>query len=267
MSLEYCIVASGSKGNAVWVRANNTEVLLDCGIGARGLQAPLKRLGTDVSNIRAVICTHHHSDHAAGIPSLARLGVDVYATSPTMQRIRGTLPQKSKRIIANSRVIAIGDLRLRAIPTRHDAPGSVALVISDGVSKLGMATDLGRKTKQLVRAFAGLDAVILESNHDVNMLAHGPYPVRVKQRILSPLGHLSNAEAADLLADIAHPGLKHITLVHLSEENNTPEHAASAVTPVLGDCANNATLTVSKRDPVDAPVTLTGCGPLFAALG
>ncbi len=266
MSLQYCIVASGSKGNAVWVRADDTEVLLDCGIGPRGLAKPLAALGSKLDNIRAVVCTHHHGDHCAGIPALARKGIDVYATAPTMQRIRGLVLAPRQCIIADSKVIAIGSLRVRAIPTSHDAPGSVALIVSDGVSTLGMATDLGRKTRRLVRAFSNLDAIILESNHDLNMLMHGPYPASVKQRIRGQFGHLSNDEAADLLADIAHPGLRHITLVHLSEENNTPEHAAKAVAPVLKRCATNATLSVARRDPLARPTTLTGCGPLFAAL-
>lgn len=266
MPLDYCILASGSSGNAVWVRGNGTEVLLDCGIGPRGLRAPLAAVNTEVGNIRAVVCTHHHGDHAAGIPALARGGADVYATPPTLRRLSKRVCASRLRPVEPGRTVNIGGLRVQTVPTSHDAPGSVALVVSDGVSKLGMATDLGRKTKRLVRAFSGVDAVILESNHDLNMLVHGPYPASVKQRIRSPFGHLSNAEAADLLADIAHRGLRHITLVHLSQENNTPEHAAAAVEPVLANCAANATLRVARRDSLDRPTTLTGAGPLFAAL-
>lgn len=266
MPLEYCILASGSKGNAVWVRGNGTEVLLDCGIGPRGLRAPLARLGTSLDNIRGVVCTHHHGDHSAGIPALARRGIDIYATPPAWRRLGKRVCPERRRAVDPGRAITIGGVRVQTVPTSHDAPGSVALVLSDGVSKLGMATDLGRKTRRLVRAFSNLDAVILESNHDVNMLVHGPYPASVKQRIRSPFGHLSNEEAADLLSDIAHRGLRHITLVHLSEENNTPEHATTAIEPVLRHCAASATLTVACRDPMRAPITLTGAGPLFAAL-
>lgn len=266
VSLRYCILATGSKGNAVWVRARDTEVLLDCGLGVRALSRALEQVGSRLSNISAVICTHHHGDHATGAPALARLGVDVYASAPALERIRGHVPASRQRELSTKALATIGALRLRAIPTHHDAPGSIAVVVSDGVCALGMATDLGRKTQRLVRAFRNLDAVILESNHDVDMLVHGPYPERVKQRIRGDWGHLSNDQAADLLADIAHPGLRYITLVHLSEENNTPEHAVAAVAPALPHCASNATLTVAHREPMITPITLAGTGPLFATM-
>jgi len=267
MALRYSIVASSSSGNAVWVSAGDTEVLLDCGIGERALAPALGQLGTAVRNIHAVVCTHHHGDHSAGIPALARAGVDVHAAAPTFHRIRGRIARERQHIIHCGRPIDIGSLRVRAVPTSHDAPGSVALVVSDGVSALGLATDLGRTTRRLVRAFSGLDAVILESNHDVDMLLHGPYPAGVKRRIRGPLGHLSNAEAAEFLASIAHIGLRHVTLAHLSAENNTAEHAMKAVAPVMRLCARNAQLTVADHGGApNRPTVLCGAGPLFAAL-
>ena len=266
MALEFCIVASGSDGNAVWVRGNGSELLIDCGVSQRDLSRSLAGLGSHPDNVAGVVCTHHHGDHASGIPALTKRGVPVYASAATLLQLRGRVAKEHTRAIANRGCVSVGALRVQAVPTSHDAPGSIAVVVSDGICALGFATDLGCKTARLVKAFSNLDAVILESNHDDTMLRYGPYPPEVKRRILGPQGHLSNADAADLLAEIAHPGLQHVVLVHLSQENNTPEHAASAVSPVLASCAPRAVLAVDRRDSLVEPITLRGTGPLFASL-
>ena len=264
MALQFCVVASGSDGNAIWVRSSNTEILLDCGIAFRDLTAGLATINTSIDRLNAVVCTHHHGDHSAGIPRLAKQGVPVYASDATLLHLKHSVSDENRRCLNIGRRSDIGDLRIRAVPTSHDAPGSIAVVVSDGISALGLATDLGCKTKQLVQAFSNLDAVILESNHDIDMLRFGPYPPQLKRRILGPTGHLSNDDAADLISDIAHAGLRHIWLVHLSEENNTPERASEVVGPVVAAYAPHATLAVARRDSMAHPVTLRGTGPLFA---
>ncbi len=263
MSIAYSILASGSSGNSVWVRGGGVEILVDCGLAARNLGRRLGEVGGDLRDVEAVVCTHAHIDHVAGAAVLARRhGLAVHATPATLSRIPGDPPRSSLRPLPLTGTVTIGGLSVHTLATLHDAPESVALVISDGQTRLGIATDLGQPTAALVRALSRVDGLVLEANHDLEMLVTGPYPEQLKRRIRSRVGHLSNQQSAELIGRLLHPGLQHLTLAHLSEQNNLPDKARRAVEPALG--GSRVTLAVAEQHRPLAPVALgPGPEPLF----
>ena len=254
MAIAFSMLASGSSGNSIWVRGGGVEILVDCGLSALAISRRLADAGGDLRDVEAVVCTHAHIDHVAGAAVLARrYDVDIHATRATLQRIPGRPPEERMRELPVSGTSRIGGLAIHSLPTQHDAPDSVALVISDGDTHLGIATDLGAPTAALVKALARVDGLVLESNHDVDMLASGPYPARLKRRILSRVGHLSNDQTAALLRQVIHPGLQHLTLAHLSEQNNAAEIARDGAESVVD---GGVAVAVARQHLVSAPVEL-----------
>jgi phosphoribosyl 1,2-cyclic phosphodiesterase len=257
MGLVYCVLASGSGGNCVWVRGGGVELLVDCGLSARRIGQRLADVGGDLGNVSAVVCTHSHGDHIAGASVLARRrGVNIYGTRPTLNRIPGAPPAERLHAIAPGGSVTIGGLTVHTCPTRHDAPGSMAVLITDGETSMALATDLGKPTRGIDRLLREADGVVLATNHDLELLRDGPYPAALKRRIRSDQGHLSNEQAADLLAQIIHPRLRHLTLAHLSETNNTPAHAARAIEPVLSRAGCAPTLAIADQHEPGEPVVL-----------
>jgi len=270
VALAYCVLASGSGGNCVWVRGGGVELLVDCGLSARAIGRRLADVGGDLADVSAVVCTHAHTDHVAGAAVLARRrGVDIYATRPTLRRIPGAPPPERLRPIPSSGAVAIGGLTVLTCPTSHDVPGSIALSITDGHITVAIATDLGTPTRGIDRLLREADGVVLETNHDPDLLRDGPYPPMLKRRIRSDAGHLSNAQSAALLADALQPRLRHLTLAHLSETNNTPAHAARAIEPVLARAGCAPALAIADQHVPGEPVLLAGRagGAAVAALG
>lgn len=257
MALEYCILASGSSGNCLWVRGGGVEILIDCGLSARRIADRLAAVGRDLRDVQAVICTHGHGDHVAGAAVLARrFGLDVHATAGTLRHVRGDPPPDRLRPVDVRGRFRIGGLEIRLAPTPHDAVGSCSVVVDDGETSLGVCTDLGRSTETIRRHLEGVDGLVLEMNHDLRMLLEGPYPEVLKRRIHGDLGHLSNDQAAELLADLLHPGLQHLSLAHLSEHNNLPELARDRAGAVLADAALSPVLAVASQHRPGEPVRL-----------
>jgi phosphoribosyl 1,2-cyclic phosphodiesterase len=255
MAIAFSMLASGSSGNSIWVRGGGVEILVDCGLSARAISRRIADAGGDLRDVEAVVCTHAHTDHVAGAAVLARRhDLDIYATRATLERIPNRPPEERMRELPVSGTTRIGGLSIHSLPTQHDAPDSVALVISDGDTHLGIATDLGVPTAELVKALARVDGLVLEANHDVDMLANGDYPAFLKRRISSRVGHLSNDQTAALLRQVMHPGLQHLTLAHLSEHNNAPDVARQAAESVLVE--GNLTIDVARQHLVSAPVEL-----------
>ncbi|MDF1563843.1 MAG: MBL fold metallo-hydrolase [Deltaproteobacteria bacterium] len=247
MAIAYAVLASGSKGNCTWVRAGDTAVLVDCGLSALAIRRRLEAIGESLAEVSAVICTHGHGDHVAGAAVLARKhGLRIHGTVETLARLPGSPPEASLVEVPREGRFALGDLTVQTVPTLHDAPGSFAVRLEVAGASLGVITDLGLPSEGLIRAFSGLTGLVLEMNHDEEMLLYGPYPEPLKRRIRSDLGHLSNAEGAALLARLLHPGLQQVTLAHLSETNNLPEHALSAARSVVG-ARGRPTLTVARQ--------------------
>ncbi len=237
MGLAYCLLGSGSKGNALYVRAGSQAVLIDCGLSARQVLERLARRRLAAETIRAIVLTHEHRDHLTGARVLAkRLRVPILDTPATWRAALAkdaTLAEAGHQPFAAGEAFTVGGIGLRPFAISHDAADPVGLVIQAGAARLGLATDLGLATRLVADRLAGCQGLILESNHDPDLLAHGPYQEWLKQRVRSRQGHLSNQQGAELLAGLCHDGLQQVTLAHLSEINNTPELARAAAALAL----------------------------------
>lgn len=227
------ILGSGSEGNALLLESGATSVLVDAGLSYRKLVQRLDAIGREVPrNVAAVLVTHSHGDHAAHASTYAtRLGCPVRATDATMQALR--LRRSAMREpFTKGRSFRIGDVSIRSRSVPHDAP-QVALVFETKETMLGLVTDLGHVPKGLGQFLSGCETLLLESNHDSDLLATGPYPAMLKRRVGGPRGHLSNAQAGDLLAAMDHAP-REVVLMHLSETNNSPQLARSSAEAALG---------------------------------
>ena len=244
--LGFTSLGSGSKGNATLVSDGETWVLVDCGFGLRETERRLARLGVHPRQLDAVLVTHEHGDHLRGVGPLARRhAVPVYLTPGTWLSGRlGEVPQRHW-ITPQSR-FAIKGLTVDPVTVPHDAREPVQFRFEAGGRRLGVLTDLGHPSEHVISAFAGCDALVLECNHDVQMIAEGPYPPRLKRRVGGHWGHLANGQAAALLKRLGLDRLQRIVCSHLSEHNNRPELALEALTPLLD--GDDSRLTVAAQD-------------------
>lgn len=256
-------IASGSSGNAIYVGTDHTHLLVDAGVSNRRIEQGLNALGIAADELSALVITHEHTDHVRGLSVfLRRHQLPLYATGGTLRALRksGALSGAEPSLIHEigaERPFEVGELRLLPFAVDHDAAEPVAYRIMSGDKAAAVATDMGRYTERTVEHLLNLDAILLESNHDVRMLEAGPYPYPLKRRILGDLGHLSNESAGKLLGRILHGGMKHILLGHLSRENNLPELAYETVRCELGTgglcCrAEELPIAVAGRDALSA---------------
>jgi len=234
--MRFASLGSGSDGNGLVVEADGTCVLIDCGFGVKDTVTRLERLGLEPSSLTAILVTHEHADHIGGVPAFAgKYDIPVWATF-------GTLAEVSWRFEGMNRVygfdshdhFAIGALEVTPVAVPHDAREPVQFVIGDGARRMGVLTDLGVSTAHVEASLSGCDALVLECNHDLEMLARGDYPYSLKQRIAGRLGHLHNEAAAAILSRIDTSHLTHIVAAHLSRDNNRPELARGALASALG---------------------------------
>ncbi len=257
--MRICPIASGSSGNCIYVGSDNTHIIVDCGISGKKTVAGINALDLSMDDISAILITHEHSDHIGGVGVLARrYGIPIYTTPLTADAILssswvGKIDPFLFNDVAPDVPFMIGDITINPLKVSHDAVDPVAYRFSSGEKKGAIVTDLGYYNDYIVNGLKGLDVLMIESNHDINMLQVGPYPYPLKQRILSDRGHLSNESAGRLLCEVLHDDMKHIILGHLSHENNLPELAYEAVRaeitvsdiPYTG---SDFPLTVAKRD-------------------
>ena len=232
--MDFCSIASGSSGNCIFAGTSDTGILIDAGISGKRVEQGLNGIGRTGKELNGILVTHEHSDHIKGLGVLARKHhVPIYATPGTIREIKksglGKIDEELYQEIHTDEAFSIGDLTIQAFDISHDAAEPVAYRITDGKKTVGVATDLGVYTEYTIEHLKGLDAVLLEANHDVNMLQVGSYPYYLKQRILGDKGHLSNELSGRLLCDILHDNLKHIVLGHLSKENNYAKLAYETV--------------------------------------
>lgn len=209
--------------------------MLDCGMPLRETERRLARLGLSAADLAGIVVTHEHSDHMDGVlPFARRHGLKVWMTWGTLRAVDAdALAEAQVTVIDSHEVFAVGDIEVRPYPVPHDAREPVQYVFSDGAQCLGVLTDAGASTPHIESMLSGCDALVLECNHDEAMLAAGPYPVFLKERIGGPFGHLANRVAAQILAAIDCNRLKHLVAAHLSQRNNTPELARAALASVL----------------------------------
>jgi len=226
-------LASGSKGNCIYVSAGEGALLIDCGLSARETVRRLEAQGLPVHAIKAIIITHEHTDHVRGVRVLSkRLRVPALATGATWASARDTDAVRHVPMTAGQ-ALEMAGIKVHPFSVPHDAADPVGLVLTAGGARLGVATDLGAPTRLVRHHLAGCQALVLEHNHDARMLAEGSYPPWLKQRVRSAQGHLSNEQGAQLLAELAHQGLKQVVLAHLSAQNNRPELALEAAREAL----------------------------------
>ncbi|RMG35640.1 MAG: MBL fold metallo-hydrolase [Gammaproteobacteria bacterium] len=230
MSLRFLSLGSGSRGNATLVWGNGTLLLIDCGYPLKELRRRCALAGVDPCDIDALFVTHEHGDHTAGVGAVARaLKVPVWMSHGTWHaRDFGELPELHL-FNSHDASVRIGGLRIQPVPVPHDAREPVQFVVEGAGRRLGLLTDLGSFTRHVASCYRDLDGLLLECNHDLQMLAEGPYPPRLQARVGGDYGHLNNGQAGALLREIGHARLQHLVAGHLSEKNNRPELARGAL--------------------------------------
>lgn len=233
--MRLCSIASGSSGNCIYVGSEATHLLVDVGISGKRIECGLNSLGLTGRDLDGILITHEHADHISGLGVMARkYGVPIYGTRGTLEAIKNTenlckIEEELFREVREDEKLTIKDLTINPMRISHDAAQPAAYRIGYGSKKIGICTDLGVYNDYTVECLKGMDALLVEANHDVNMLQVGPYPYYLKQRILGDRGHLSNENSGRLLSRVLHDKLQTIILGHLSKENNLPELAYEAV--------------------------------------
>ncbi|MDO4188639.1 MAG: MBL fold metallo-hydrolase [Lachnospiraceae bacterium] len=228
-------ITSGSSGNCIYVGSNNTHILVDAGISGKRIETGLNSIGLKPEELSGILVTHEHADHIQGIGVMSRrYGIPIYATKGTISGILdtkaiGEIPAGLFNIIEPDGQFLVNDLIIDPVRISHDAREPVAYRIGHEKSSVGICTDLGVYDDYIVDSFRGVNAILIEANHDVNMLQVGRYPYSLKRRILSDKGHLSNENSGRLLCELLHDDLSAILLGHLSEENNLAELAYETV--------------------------------------
>ena len=228
-------IASGSSGNCTYIGDDTTHVLIDAGISGKKIEEGLRLADITPKELDGIFITHEHTDHISGLGVLSRkYNIPIYATAGTVRGIQtcrsiGMIDPDLYQIIDRNEITEIGTLLMTAHPISHDAADPVCYRAETGSSAVAVATDLGCYDDGLVAFLSGLDALVLEANHDINMLQVGSYPYALKQRILGDKGHLCNEKAGELLCRILHDNLQKIRLGHLSKDNNMPQLASEAV--------------------------------------
>lgn len=253
-----CTLASGSSGNSVYIESDEGAILVDAGISGRAIEEGISKINGDSKKLQGIILTHSHSDHSKSAGIIARkYKIPVYTTRAAYNDCAGNLGQNiTCRFFRPSQSITLAGFTIATIPTPHDAAESVALIFEKDNIRCGILTDLGHIFYKLEKEISTLDAVILESNYDPDMLQHGPYPWHLKKRISSKAGHISNEEAAYLLLHNSGEKLKTVLLAHLSNKNNTPEKALECHINILRESDKKFRLLVAPRSEPSEIISL-----------
>ena len=228
-------IASGSSGNCIYVGTKESSILIDAGISMKRIREGLEAQKLSLEGVQAIFITHEHTDHISGLgPVLRKVPIPVYATAETISAIwkKGNMNGVSQELfhpVEPERYISLRDMDVMPISISHDAANPVCYTVQSQGKKIGVATDMGCYTEEIVGHLRNCDSLLLEANHDINLLQVGSYPYSLKMRILGERGHLSNDASARLIQEILHPGLQHVVLGHLSQENNFPELAYQTV--------------------------------------
>ena len=239
MSVKFCTIASGSGGNSAVLSTDHGGILIDAGLSGKTIENGLAAVGVSPKSLRGIFLTHEHSDHVCGAGVVSRrYDLPLYMTSGTWKAICryksiGKIMDKNIAIIDSDELIELGNIKIKPFSIPHDAAEPVGYCIYADGHKISIATDLGHIDDDISQHIYGSEIILLESNHDIEMLRRGPYPEQLKRRILSDIGHLSNVSAGRFLSEVFCGSTKHIFLGHLSEENNHPMLAYETVKNIL----------------------------------
>ncbi|HXW14904.1 MAG TPA: MBL fold metallo-hydrolase [Terriglobia bacterium] len=268
MAVRVTVLASGSRGNCAVVSSSAGSILVDAGLSCRETLKRMRAVGEDPRHLKAIVISHEHADHVAGLEVLARkLKIPVYITQDTYESWRkstrdaeGRLAELEQREHFHAGYsFSVGDITVNSFTTSHDAADPCGFTFKAEGIKIGIVTDLGAIKPNVVYALRGCDGLLIESNHDLEMLRNGPYPWMVKQRVMSRVGHLSNSALAEFLASEYDGGAAFLVLLHLSEQNNYPELARQAAYKALGNRLNlfqESALAVAFQDKPLQPLCL-----------
>lgn len=251
----FCPLYSGSSGNSIFISSDNAKVLIDAGLPGKNIEQALQDIGQNSKDIDAIFVTHEHTDHTKGVGVLSRkYDIPIYANSPTwnaMSKTIGKIKDYNIKIMEND-YINIKDIDVVRYDISHDAAAPSGYSLINKNKKACIATDLGVFSEEVSKALEDADVILLESNHDVQMLKFGPYPYNLKRRILSTVGHLSNEDCGKAIVNITNSKFKKVILGHLSKTNNYPELAYQTVVNVLNDSGvkldKDLSLSMAKRD-------------------
>ncbi len=255
----FCPLASGSKGNSIYLGTEETKILIDAGISTRMLLKRLAEINVAIEEIDAIIVTHDHSDHIKGIPLLSkRYNIPVLANSDTAKGIFATTDEQIQfKIFSTGETFEFGDLEIHPFSIQHDTLDPVAFTIKTNGLKLGICADLGFVTTLVASHLQRCDYLYIEANHQPSMVHACNRPMVYKQRVLGRQGHLSNQHCAELIAEILHPHLKHIYLAHLSSECNNPDLALKIVGQKLEEHNMETGLTIAYQDQISKILNFT----------
>jgi phosphoribosyl 1,2-cyclic phosphodiesterase len=267
--LRVSILASGSSGNITLLETQKTRLLIDAGLGKKETVERLKKFGNEIDRVDGILITHEHGDHCNGLPQMLGLWkAPLYVTELTMDALHRALPDRlGKRLqgvetIHAGQRFCVGDIEIHPFQIEHDAADPIGFTFRSGGVKMALATDLGKITELVKRHLRDSDCVVLESNHEPDMLKYGPYPWPVKQRVMGTRGHLSNHSVSEYLADAdGFDGrARYLVLAHLSEENNNPHTAMQSAQEALdrrpGECAFSGQLLVASQQVPLKPLEL-----------
>lgn len=236
----FCSLYSGSSGNSMFIASNKAKILIDAGLPGKKIDMALKEIDQDPTGINGIFITHEHSDHVKGVGVLSRkYDIPIYANADTwsaMETSIGNIKEHNIKVIDKRSITKIEDMSIKAFNIPHDAVSPMGYTVSDDTKSISVATDFGTFTKEIYDNIKESEVILLESNHDVNMLKFGPYPYSLKRRILSEIGHLSNDDCGNAIVELVKCySNKKIILGHLSNTNNQPDLAYQTVLNVLNE--------------------------------
>lgn len=262
--MRFCVLGSGSRGNCTYVEAGGTAVLIDAGFSGVEVERRLAAIGVTMAAVAAILVTHEHGDHIGGVAILSRrYRLPVFANAGTIRAAgKGLAKLHASREIVTGESFPIGPLQVHPFAISHDTADPVGYTVSFAGCALGYCTDTGMISRLIHRRLAACQGLVLECNHDPEMLKNGPYPLPLQQRVRSSSGHLANLQAGDFLAELLHERLEHVVLAHLSESNNRPELALATVTAMVaaawGENGGGPAISLAWQDRVGEVVTLGG---------
>jgi phosphoribosyl 1,2-cyclic phosphodiesterase len=252
----FCPLASGSKGNCIYLGTDNTKVLIDAGISAKAIKARLEEINVDLADIDAILITHEHTDHIQGLKMLAyKMGIPVLANHETAKGIVEAFHDCPKfKIFSTGETFEFGDLEIHPFSIQHDTIDPVAFSIRTGSLKMGFCTDLGFVTTLVQNQLRDCDYLYVEANHQPSMVYASARPLIYKQRVTSRSGHLSNEACGNLISHVYSPKLKHVHLAHLSSECNSPEVAMHVIQNILSSKGIQVDMCTAPQDKISKPI-------------